>query len=610
MSLLKSLTGSLCVLFLLGNVLFAGPTSEEVAKEVDALINDALQQANVEPAPLANDEDFLRRVCLDIAGTIPSPEEATLFGLDPSASKRAAKIDQLLASDGYAKIWASYWKDVIYLRATEQRAAFSRATFESWLKDQLAENRAWDEITHDLLTATGTVSEDGQTGLIFAHTGQPQELAAEISRVFLGIQMSCANCHDHPTDQWKREDFHQLAAYLPRVSVRRSDPQDPSSWVVVSLDDQPGRGRGQDFDPARVFQFMDRNRDGQLTKDEARGPIAERFDEVLARVDADKNKMISKKEFEAARPPMDQPGRGSTEYFMPDLNDPSSQGKLTQPVFFLEDVKGPRLPRSATDTQRRNALSEYITSKSNPWFAKAFVNRIWGEMLGRGFYMPIDDMGPERTAQMEAVLECLADGFAANDYDIKWLFRTIALTNTYQRKMGTSDPANPDDVFASATPTRLRSDQIYGAVQDILGGGQSPLGGRFAAGDNRQMAMAMRAGRDPAKIAFGELFGFDPSTPQEDLLGNVPQALFMMNSPQLNNAIAARPGTRLGEILRRYDNNEDALSELYLLVLTRQPTDQELKINEQYISDLGNRAEAFEDIMWSLLNSTEFISKR
>ena len=580
----------------------AGPSEQQTASEVDRLILEALAEHGQQPSPITSDEDFLRRVSLDLAGDIPSPEEVTLFGLNPDPAKRAKVINQLLASDAYAEIWASYWKDVVLLRATEQRARLGQRAFEGWLTEQFRNNRSWADITRDLITATGSVQEDGQTGLMFAHTGDPQELTAEISRIFLGIQMSCANCHDHPTDKWKREQFHQLAAYLPRVSVRREDPQDPRSFMIASSNQD--RTRGQAADPDRIFQFMDRNRDGKLSKAEAQGPLAQRFDQIVERTDANKDGMISLEEFKSVQPPANQPGRGSAEYYMPDLNDPASKGTLMQPVFFISEVRGPRLKSGADDLERRNALATYITAKTNPWFARAFVNRIWSEMLGEGFYMPIDDMGPERSAQMENVLDVLAHGFAATDYNIQWLFRTIALTQAYQREIRAVDVTAEHSAFAAAAPTRLRSDQIYHAMQEVLGV-SATTPGRFGGG-----MMAARLGGDPARAAFSELFGFDPSTPQEDLLGNVPQALFMMNSPQLNNALSSRGGTRLARILQKYSDDQDAVNELYLLVLSREPTDKELQLCQTYIKESSTRGEAFEDLMWSLLNSTEFLSKR
>ncbi|MDB4743544.1 DUF1549 domain-containing protein [Planctomicrobium sp.] len=579
-----------------------------VAQQVDVLLKELLAKEDVQPADLTNDEDFLRRIYLDLSGVVPSPKDITLFGLNGDAQKRTVVIDQLLASDDFGTLWGSYWREVIMSRATDQRATLVLSGLEAWLVEQFNNNRSWDDIARTLITATGSVRETGETGLIFAHTGEPEELAAEISRIFLGIQMSCANCHDHPTDSWKREEFHQLAAFLPRVSVRRETQGDPASWIVRSVDDDPRR-RNSNFNVDQLFRGLDRNRDGQLAKSEARGPIQERFDRILEVADADKNKMLSKEEFEASRAlaMTQQQGQGEMEYYMPDLNNPASRGTLTQPVFFIPEAKGPKLRDDADDMTRRHALTDYITSPTNPWFAKAFVNRIWSEMLGQGFYTPIDDMGPERIAMFEEVLDLLADGFVKNQYDVKWVYRTIANTDAYQRQIRTKNSEHYVPPFASASPTRLSSDQIYMSLFKVLGAEQGLA--TFARG-NRGGMMGRRTGLDPGKFLFQQTFGLDLSMPKDEVIGNVPQGLFMMNSPIVETMIRGTGDTKLSRILKDQSDNEDALREVYLLVLSREPTDKEINIGKEYVTQVGSRTEAFEDLMWSLLNSTEFISKR
>lgn len=588
--------------------LSAGAASQQTAAEIDRLLIEFFAQEDVQVAPIARDEDFLRRVSLDLNGVVPSPKDVTVFGLNPDPAKRQQLIDRLLDRAEFGRYWGAYWREVVMSRATEQRARIVVPAFQEWLTQQLNDNQPWDEITRELIVATGPVGETGETGLIFAHTGQPEELAAEISRIFLGIQMSCANCHDHPTDSWKREDFHQLAAFLPRVSVRREEPGNPRSFAVRSFDSDPRRRRNANVDVDQLFRFLDRNRNGQLAKSEARGQLAERFDQILAVADADKNKQLSKAEFSQARlmNNNNQPGQGEMEYYMPDLNNPAAQGTLTQPVFFLPEAKGPQLDSGADDLTRRHALADFITSPTNPWFARAFVNRIWFEMLGQGFYMPIDDMGPERIAMCEDVLDVLAQGFVKSGYDVKWVYRTIASTQAYQRQIRKKDAQAYEPPFAAASPTRLSSDQIYNSLFEVLG---VPDGG-FAGRGMRSGMMARRGGADFARLAFQQTFGEDPSTPKDEIIGNVPQALFLMNSPQVELAVSARGNSRLARILREQDRDDDALSELYLLVLSREPTDRELAINQAYISDIGERNTAFEDIMWALLNSTEFLSKR
>lgn len=582
--------------------------SDLVAAEIDRSLNELLKKEDVTPAAIANDEDFLRRVYLDLNGTLPSPSDVTLFGLNSAPNKRSEIVDQLLDSNLFGEYWGNYWREVVMSRATEQRSRLAVPAFERWLTDQLNNNRAWDEVTRSLITATGRVDETGETALIFAHNGQPEELAAEISRIFMGIQMSCANCHNHPTDSWQREDFHQLAAFLPRISVRREDPDDQRSFAVRSLENR-GRNRGnQQISSSEIFRRMDRNRDGQLAENEALGPLRQRFSQTLTEYDADKNGKLSISEYEqiVARINAAQPGRGQLEYYMPDLNNPASQGTLTQPVFFISEVKGPPLKTDSDDLTRRHALADFITSPSNTWFAKAFVNRIWGEMLGQGFYMPIDDMGPERIAMFEEVLDILANGFTATGYDVKWVYRTIANTSAYQRvsQAKPSDQYTPP--FASAVCSRLSSDQIYASLEVVLGTSPTPS---FRRG-NRTGLMNRRAGNDFGKLLFNQTFGVDPSTPKDEIIGNVPQGLFMMNAPQIEQMIRGNGDTRLARILRKQADDSDALRELYLLVFSREPTQKEIEINRNYISQTNKREEAFEDIMWSLMNTTEFISKR
>ncbi len=235
------------------------------------------------------------------------------------------------------------------------------------------------------------------------------------------------------------------------------------------------------------------------------------------------------------------------------------------------------------------------------------MNRIWAEMLGQGFYTPVDDMGPERVAMFEEVLDLLAEGFVESQYDVKWVYRTIANTQAYQRKIQAVDGSEYVPPFASAAPTRLSSDQIYQSLGQVLG---KPSGLQGGGSRSRQSYMARRGGLDPGKQLFKQTFGVDPSTPKDEVLGNIPQGLFMMNSPLLEQMIRGTGDTKLARILRDQSDDQDALSELYLLVLSREPTEKELGINTKYVDKIGNRTEAFEDIMWSLLNSTEFLSKR
>jgi hypothetical protein len=217
--------------------------------------------------------------------------------------------------------------------------------------------------------------------------------------------------------------------------------------------------------------------------------------------------------------------------------------------------------------------------------------------------MPIDDMGPERVAVYPEALELLADGFAAGKYDVKWLFRTIANTETYQRQIRSRGEGDESPVFAAGSPTRLRADQLFNAITKVLGVEGT---GRQEVNDGSPARFRNRSPRGQ----FGVLFGFDPSTPQSDVMGNVPQALFMMNSNVVNGLIRGQGKTRLAQILEEFPKDTDAVKELYVLVHSRDPSDSEVKTCLEYVKEVGSRREAFEDVLWSLLNSSEFLTKR
>lgn len=610
--LLTTLTGLVLVSSASAAELTGQQSESNVAREIDRLIQAEHAAAGVQPAPLAADEDFLRRVTFDIAGTLPQPRDVTLFGLNPSRSKRTDAVEKLLGSDEYAETWARYWRDVIFSKATNMRAGFVNQSFIRWMTESLKENNGWDDIAQDMITASGDVRENGDTALVFVHEGSAEDIAGEVSRIFLGIQMQCANCHDHPWDRWKRDQFHELAAFFPRIRLQPvREEMRTVTYNVVSVTGSSGPANRreqllQNLD--RLFRFLDRNQDGKLTKVEAqRNPnFGRNFQQILDLGDKNKDGGLTKAEFrELPAPPANQPGRGSMEHFMADLLNPSSPGTQIDPKFF---VTGVTAKAGLADLERRDLLSKYITSTRNEWFARAIVNRMWAEMTGEGFYMPIDDMGPDRTPSFPEVLDLLSEQFVQNGYDLQWLMKTIAMTQTYQRQIRPTDPSGEVIPFASATPTRLRGDQLYNAIMTSLTG-NTQIANPRQLGRNMAGGGMYRGARNP-RDAFSQLFGFDPSTPQADITGNVPQALFMMNSPMLNNQINASGFTRLSGLLRKFPDNEDAINELYVMILAREPSEKELGIFKDYLAEVGNRNEAFEDLMWSLMNSSEFLSKR
>ena len=543
---------------------------------VDALVEKALIKAKTPVPPVTTDEEFVRRIYLDVTGKLPTIHEMRAFVSSRDKHKRAKLIDMLLASPAFGENWARFWRDVIAYRAPEQNPARTNyPAFEEWMAGELNRNKPWDEVASAIIRAEGPTPENGATALPGSpRRAKPSKMAGEVSAgCFMGVCRSSPVRPVPPTSTdrpfWKRQQFHEFASFFAGLRVRQAG-------------------------------------------DKAVG----------------ENGLL---------PELASVGKGAPRYTMPDLKDPTKQIAV-EPKFFLGE-SAPTIP-GLTSEQRRALAASYVTGQDNPWFAKAFVNRVWGVLMGEGFFNPVDDLGPTKEGHEAETLDALADAWQKGGYDIKWLFRTILNTKSYQRESRSTNSAAGRTPFAANCPSRLRSDQIFDALAQALdippetfnrarngkavGAGKGDPAKQAAqmikaAVDKKlqgqpeavkKFAAQVVAARNTPRAQFNRTFGVDPSTPVDDVLGTIPQALFLMNSPQVNNALKATNTSMLGELLRSTPDNRAVLEVLYLRVLARRPNAKEINVCGRYVEAVGNRVEAFEDILWSLLNSTEFVSRR
>ncbi len=508
----------------------------DVAAEVDRLINQETQPSDIKPC---DDETFIRRVYLDVVGQLPSLDDILVFGLEDHPDKRRFLLEFVLDDQDYGTNWANYWRDVITYRRTNDQSQLGVLAFQQYLAESLNENKPWDEIARDLITASGDIRENGETGLIAAQQGRPEETVSEISRIFMGIQIQCAQCHDHPTDQWTRQQFHELAAFFPRVAMR---PQmDPRTFLVYAIDRTP-RNRRQN----------------------------------------NNNRFI-----------------GTLEHNMPNLENPAEEGPVITPKFFMNDKE---VVIGTSDASRRSTLADWVTDSNNQWFAKALTNRMWSELVGEGFCEPVDDLGPDREVTAPEAFDYLAGQFAASGYDLKWLIATIMSTESYQRE--SRDRRNYDEVpFQANVPQPLRSDQLFDSLLNVFELEEKPPTSN-AQGPNPFNL------RNVPRFGFANVFGYDPNNLREEVSTSIPQALAMMNSTFINQQLNAAPNSVLGKLLREVPDNQQAVKELYLRVLARRPNRSELNTSLNYIRQVGDRSEAFADLIWALINTTEFKTRK
>jgi hypothetical protein len=509
------------------NVAAAGaPDERAVAARVDAALL-ATPGQDAAPPP-ADDVTFLRRVSFDLTGQLPTPAEVEAFVADRDPAKRAKLIDRLLTGDAYAVNWGRYWRDVLTYHTPASGNYLRWQLFDRWLVEQVRTNRPWNEVVRALVTADGVNDECAPVNYLTAHFGNPVEIAATTSRVFLGVQLQCAQCHDAKSEPWKREQFHELVAFFGRARL-------------VQHKDVDGRGT-----------------------------------------------------------PYAIEGRDDGQYSMTDKKDPTRLLPMT-PRF----LTGESVSADASDAARREALARFLTSTKNPWFAKAYVNRIWTCLMGWGFYPGLADLGSDPAPQSPEVLDLLAREWTASGYDPRWLFRTVVNTQAYQRRLQPR-PRSEARSPVAVCPTRLRPEQIFEELVRSLGFDENDAS-IPAPAPSAAPAVSRHTG---LRHMVYQAFKADPSLPAEEVEGTIPQVLLMMNSVLVNTFTKASGKTFLAQAMAKGMGDNEIITALYERTLARKPRAEELDTCKRYLKKVGNRQEALEDVFWSLVNSTEFLTKR
>jgi hypothetical protein len=508
-------------------VSLARPLEGDVARRIDDTLLRQLDK-NTPLPPLADDATFLRRVSLDLTGQVPAPEEVREFGANRDPDKRLKQIDRLLSGDAYALNWGRYWRDVLTYHTPASGNYLRWQLFDAWLVEQVRRNRPFNDLVTALVTATGINDECAPVNYLTAQYGNPVEIAATTSRVFLGVQLQCAQCHDAKGDPWKREQFHQLVAFFGRAKlVQHKDVSGRGTPYAIE-----GRADGQ-------YEMTDKNDSARLI------PMAPRF------------------------------------------------------------LTGETVPADAPDSERRAALARFLTSPKNPWFARAYVNRMWTALMGWGFFPGVNDLGSGEPARYPEVLDLVAGEWVATSYDMRWLFRTLAATQAYQRRLQPRPSSLAEPPPTAVCPSRLRPEQLFDALVTALGFDENDKS-IPAPAPSSAPAVARHTG---LRHMVYQAFRIDPSLPVEEVQGTIPQALLMMNSAVVNVSVAAKGKTFLAQALAQNKTDDEILTGLYERTLARRPRAEEMDICRRYVTRVDNRREALEDVFWSLINSTEFLTK-
>jgi hypothetical protein len=503
-----------CALLALSRAPAGPPDPGALAERIDARLDARIKAANTVTAPSADDAEFLRRAYLDITGRIPAPRDVRDFLADSSPGKRAKLIDDLLESPRYATHFAAVWRALLLPEASANiEARVFQPGFEAWLRLKLRADTPYDQIVRELITAP--IARDPQSpeavlrdpgspnplAYYAVKEAKPENLAASAARVFLGVRLECAQCHDHPFGRWERKQFWSLAAFFGGVA---------------------------------------RQGDGLFA------PIAD---------------------------------LGARDMTMPNT------GRVV-PAVFLDGRKPP-----TTNTNPRAALADWMTSRENPFFARAAANRLWGHFFGVGIVDPVDDFNDQNKASHPELLEDLAGALASANFDTKYVIRAICRTRAYQRTSVRVDATRDDPrLFARMSLKALTGEQFFDSLA-LATGYREPAGRDASAARDKFLATFARTDRT--------------TEPETSITG----ALTLMNGRLVGRATSPQEGSTLIAACDTPGMDTAARIEtLYLATLSRKPTAGERERMAKYAADVAgsNASERLADIFWVLLNSAEF----
>ncbi len=585
---------------------------QQGAATIDQKIEAKLKADGQKRNAPSSDLVFVRRVYLDAVGRIPTPDEVIDFVRDTSPNKRAALIDKLLLSDGHVSHRFNWYADTLRIKSTIKRAKYG--LYERWLKDGIRENRPWDETVRGMLAADGSTATNGATGYLLRDTGMPLDSLSNTLTVFLGANISCAQCHDHPLADWTQREFYEMAAFFGATDVSHRDPRKVGNRI-----------KGP----------------GGLSKQD--GIVA--FSPSMHRVkDTGKNNLVYPKDYAYKDV---KPG----EKVMPRLLSWS-----------LVDDKSPAYQVDIKNTHTlRDSFASWMTHKDNPRFAANIANRMWKEMFGIAVHEPIYDLDNLDSGSNPPLLAHLTELMVALKFDLREYQRIVFNTKAYQAQANSTPAIGDIGTYGFSGPVlrRMTAEQAWDSILILAYGpgidqfqvDRSHQTTRFAMNFDamqsntkalQQTAMAYKkagyiddtgrsfrlqerdlAGSGKPPLKFGRSYVLRASElpqPEEDTHflrmfgqssreiandgsreGSIPQTLMLMNGEFKELLMSS--DSRLMKAVRTPAANRTSLQEIYLSFFGRLPTAEEKALLQREFK----KGLTLEDLAWTLFNTPEFL---
>ena len=416
-------------------------------------------EVSVKPSLLVDDTAYLRRASVDLIGRIPNHQEIQEYLAWPAAERRAMLIDRLMDDPRFVDRWTTFLADMLRLRSNAPGGAAALA----FVHKAVEEDMPYDEMARRFISANGKAGAVPEVAYVLGDNADPMALAGVTSQVFMGIRISCAQCHDHPFDKWTREDFYGFAAYFGKT--RRYENQFTNTvytqemTTTTVLWPPEGDAEGSDRKPV-LPKFLIDLIDSKARPDFiARLETTRKSEQALIEASlaaSSKQSSIDDLLLGAADKALDRAKGKKKSSF-----DVASEARRERESIDLKaDMR--------SQSELRRDLAELIASPRNRYFAWNFVNRVWADLVGRGIVDPVDDFSDSNAPSHPRTLDFLADEFVAGGFQFKPLVKMIVTSAPYQRGQAVGlEEAGQEELraaFLAAPARRMLGEVLYDSI--------------------------------------------------------------------------------------------------------------------------------------------------
>lgn len=560
---------------------FRSKSIDSTMSPIDRFVLAKLNKLNITPSQNCSDSEFLRRVSIDLTGTLPTPDEVRVFLNDHGDGKRQRKVDELLGRPAYAAWWTNKLCDFTGCNPQQQAELGQELSVQwyMWIFARLEENLPYDELVQRIVLAQGRRSGqsyddyaaetssyfDDASGVDFSQREtmphywtrrsmqKPEQAAESFAQNFLGIRLQCAQCHKHPFAQWTQDDYRDFSRFFGNVKFGVA-PQDRQRYRELA--NQVGISVAGD--------------EGSPVRNEDLRKLA------AGRVLPWRELYISKRD------------------------EAQTASLLRSGLVTLDGDADPRGP-----------IMDWMKNPENPWFAQAFVNRVWASYFHKGIVEPPDDLNPANPPSHPDLLDWLTQSFIQHGYDMKWLHREIVSSQTYQRSWHPSRDNHHDRKnFSRAIPRRMPAEVVYDSVKQVVARRDEGLEVRTDLTRRASGHLSMRLAGTYAMQVFGKPERAVNCDCERSNQPTLLQAVFLQNDPIIEQRLES--GGWLQEIAAQEANHHptpqrELVEEAWLRALCRQPTESEIESGLEHLKQANSMSEGMQDLLWALLNTKEFL---